>query len=57
MHELQELGGWNTTEMVRRYAHLSVEHLAEYANRPSLHRTKSGTVEETRGKRATQSGS
>lgn len=29
---LQELGGWSDHEMVRRYAHLSVEHLAEYAD-------------------------
>jgi len=28
---LQELGGWNTYEMVLRYAHLAPEHLAEYA--------------------------
>lgn len=28
---LQELGGWESVEMVRRYAHLSGEHLAEYA--------------------------
>ncbi len=28
---LQELGGWESTEMVRRYAHLAVGHLAEYA--------------------------
>jgi integrase len=25
---LQELGGWASTEMVRRYAHLAAEHLA-----------------------------
>jgi integrase len=28
---LQELGGWESAEMVRRYAHLSAEHLAPYA--------------------------
>lgn len=28
---LQELGGWESVEMVRRYAHLSGEHLSEYA--------------------------
>lgn len=32
LHVLQELGGWSDYEMVRRYAHLSVEHLAEYAD-------------------------
>lgn len=30
---LQELGGWETAEMVRRYAHLAPEHLAEYAEK------------------------
>jgi len=30
---LQELGGWASTEMVRRYAHLAVDHLAPYAER------------------------
>jgi hypothetical protein len=25
------LGGWESSEMVRRYAHFSVEHLAPYA--------------------------
>lgn len=32
LHALQELGGWNSAEMVRRYAHLSQQHLAGYAN-------------------------
>ncbi len=30
---LQELGGWQGSEMVRRYAHLGSEHLAEHAER------------------------
>lgn len=29
-HVLQELGGWKSVEMVRRYGHLSVEHLRSY---------------------------
>lgn len=33
LHALQELGGWESSEMVRRYAHLSVVHLADYVNR------------------------
>lgn len=33
LHVLQELGGWETVEMVRRYAHLAPEHLAEHAVR------------------------
>lgn len=32
-YALQELGGWASTEMVRRYAHLSADHLANYAKR------------------------
>lgn len=28
---LQELGGWESAEMVRRYAHLAADHLAPYA--------------------------
>ena len=35
LHVLQELGGWETAEMVRRYAHLNAEHLAPYADRLS----------------------
>lgn len=31
LHVLQELGGWQKPEMVRRYAHLAPEHLAEHA--------------------------
>jgi integrase len=33
LHVLQELGGWESVEMVRRYAHLSAEHVAPYADR------------------------
>lgn len=32
---LQELGGWESAEMVRRYAHLAADHLAPYADRLS----------------------
>lgn len=30
---LQEMGGWASAEMVRRYAHLAADHLAPYAER------------------------
>ena len=45
LHVLQELGGWETSAMVRRYAHLAPEHLAEHAARiswsaPNLHHGK-----------------
>ena len=32
-HELQRLGGWRTSVMVERYAHLAPDHLATAANR------------------------
>ena len=35
LHVLQELGGWECVEMVRKYAHLSTEHLADYVDRLS----------------------
>ncbi len=37
---LQELGGWESVEMVRRYAHLSGEHLEQYAENVNHHDTK-----------------
>jgi hypothetical protein len=30
---LQNLGGWESVEMMRRYAHLVADHLAPYADR------------------------
>jgi integrase len=36
LHILQELGGWKSEEMVKRYAHLGIDHLAEYANNMSV---------------------
>ena len=38
---LQELGGWETEKMVRRYAHLAAEHLAVYAERMKSPSTES----------------
>lgn len=35
---LQEMGGWQSFEMVRRYAHLSPGHLRQYADRTLLRR-------------------
>lgn len=43
LHVLQELGGWESIEMVRRYAHFSVDHLAVYADRFSGLRVVGGT--------------
>jgi hypothetical protein len=33
LHVLQQLGGWESVGMVRRYAHFSNEHLAGYVER------------------------
>lgn len=33
LHVLQELGAWESTEMVRRHAHLSSEHLSQHVER------------------------
>jgi integrase len=41
LHVLQELGGWETPSMVRRYAHLAADHLAAYAGKVEL---KTGTI-------------
>lgn len=56
LHALQELGGWESSEMVRRYAHFSAEHLAPYADRLSALRlvvtgdgTNSSQPENTKG--------
>lgn len=36
LHVLQELGGWSSYEMVRRYAHLTSDHLKSYSQLVSL---------------------
>ena len=46
LHALQELGGWQSAEMVRRYAHFSAEHLAPYADRLGVLRVRN-TVQDT----------
>jgi integrase len=33
LYALQEMGGWESPEMVRRYAHFTAEHLAPFADR------------------------
>jgi integrase len=42
LHVLQELGGWETAAMVRRYGHLTSQHLREYAEK--LGRDSNATV-------------
>ena len=44
---LQELGGWESAEMVRRYAHLSSDHLAPYAERLSALRVVASENQDT----------
>lgn len=41
LYVLQELGGWSSSEMVKKYAHLTSDHLAEYADRMSTIRLRS----------------
>lgn len=36
---LKELGGWETLEMVKKYAHLNADHLLEHANNVAFHGT------------------
>ncbi len=36
---LQELAGWESERMVRRYAHLAADHLAAYAGNLEIHGT------------------
>lgn len=40
LNVLQELGGWESVEMVRRYAHLDARHLATHADNISVFGTK-----------------
>lgn len=49
MPVLQELVGWETAEMVRRYAHLSAEHLAVHAARIAGRVTISAQPSDFRG--------
>jgi len=51
LHVLQELGGWEYVEMVRKYAHFSSQHLTAYVDRLSTIQTGEVT-EATMGLRA-----
>jgi hypothetical protein len=46
---LQELGGWETEKMVRRYAHLAAGHLAAYAANTEGHGTDAAQPADFRG--------
>lgn len=43
LQALKELGGWTSMDMVMRYAHLSPDHLSQYADRLSELRIVNGT--------------
>lgn len=49
IYELQELGGWESADMVRRYAHLAPEHLAKAAARIVSTGTKMAAVQNEKG--------
>jgi integrase len=55
---LQELGGWKSESMVRRYAHISVKHLEPYAPKLTFPLTLEETAEnrETPGHKSGHSG-
>jgi integrase len=55
---LQELGGWKSESMVRRYAHMSVKHLEPYASKLTFPVTVEETAEnrETAGHKSGHSG-
>ena len=36
LYTLKEMGGWQTLEMVNKYAHLNADHLLKYANSTTL---------------------
>lgn len=40
LHILQELGGWNDITMIRKYAHLNIEHLHKYAKNSQRQESK-----------------
>jgi integrase len=49
LYALQELGGWKTERMVRRYAHLAAERLAAYAANTESHGTITAQPPDFRG--------
>jgi integrase len=46
---LQELAGWETEKMVRRYAHLAAEHLAVYVSNTESYGTNTAQPPDFRG--------
>lgn len=52
LHVLKELGGWETMEMVLRYAHLAADHLAAHAGNVLVDKTATVTILAQPGKQA-----
>jgi len=50
---LQELAGWGTEKMLRRYAHLAAEHLAMFAGNTESHGTNTAQPADFRDFRGT----
>jgi len=50
---LQELGGWESAEMVRRYAHLAADHLSPWADRLAAHNADGTNPSQSEAKRKT----
>lgn len=48
LNVLQELGGWECSDMVRRYAHLSSDHLSKYALNVTFASRPSDSVDSSR---------
>lgn len=46
---LQELGGWESQEMVMRYAHLSTDHLRDYVMKIEGTKSPTGGMKERIG--------
>jgi hypothetical protein len=46
---LQELAGWETEKVVRRYAHLAAEHLGVYAGNTEGHGTTTAQAPDCHG--------
>ena len=49
LYELQQLGGWESADMVKRYAHMGPEHLAKAASNIVPIATKLAAVEKEKG--------
>ena len=52
LHVLQEMGGWKSSEMVRRYAHLAAEHLSSWAGNSEIRGTFTAQPSDSEKKKA-----